>query len=136
MVVVYFGIAVGNVTKKESRELIENLAEKGVIDIGEQDWEIDELGYDGKTYFVDYVNEDHGSRSNYICHAASEQSYESGLLTVKFNWYDSNARMRDRVGYANRFDEFVAVLSNLSNLGDEIRMHTDKEIAVGAIEER
>lgn len=134
MVVVYFGITVSEITEEESRKLIDELVDEGIIDIGNQDWEIVELGYDGQTYFVDHLNSD--DRSNFIFHAISDQSHDSGWLTIKFNWYNSSAKTRDRVSYKSRFDDFIKVLSNLSSLSEEVKKHTDKQVAVGAIEER
>lgn len=136
MVVVQFGVAVGNLTEVESEELIDEIVEEGLIEIGQQEWEIDELSYDGSRYSVDYMNSAQGDRSHYVFHAASEQTHDEGWLIIRFNWYDSNARTRDRVSYKTRFDEFIENLRTLSSLGNQVKKFTDKEVAVGAIEER
>lgn len=136
MAIIYFGITVRDITDEESKELVDTMVKQNIVEIGDQDWVIDELGYDGRSYFVDHLDSDRGDGWHYVFHAASDQSNDEGWLTIRFNWYDAGAQARGRVSYSRRFDEFIEVLHNLSTLRDEIHGLTDKEVSVGAIEER
>lgn len=139
MTTISIGVTVCGITEAESKALIDELSEEGVIEFGAQDWEIDELGlkFDDYTriYNLNYVD-DTGS-SGEIFHAVPNELDEGGLLTIYTAWYHGRnvvPKARDRVAYGGGLEPLIQASQNLSKLAEEIESFTDKDVFAGVIE--
>ena len=143
MAIIEFGLVISDITESEGMELLNELNQNDIIDSYAYEGKIEEISYHKYRYSVEHIEtknqygQKDGRDRNYVLHATSEvddKSNEKGWLTLRWGFYESSTKRRDRVSYKSNIGALIENLENTSELCGAVEEFTDSEVSAGAIE--